>query len=333
MVYVSYYNYTLILLSTTFRCTTNEKKLYKESQLDFTHALREDEFIPTLGKSEEEIIFFVSYSRKDKKDVELLISELEKTPYPFIFWKDEQNLISGENFKGNIQEAIEECDFGLLMVSENFESQFIVEHELPHFLEMRSSEISKTKVSIPLFINHKNNAIKKLSYINDETLIFSYEDRSFMELHDRKKFIGGLVSEIFKKVKKQQISYKSTIENLQNIDEVSEVDENFISTKAKLGIDDENFIPTKTKLGIDVVKEIKEWSKVVVKDSYTQMLKIERKPGLIRLREEERKLVQIKENIRKYNQDLIIFLETLKKIKWSYRIKKITLRDFNYGGD
>jgi len=235
-----------------FSIIENEEELYKTSQKEFTHALREEEFIPTRGKKQGEIKLFISYSHKDKNDVELLIEKLEKTPYPFVFWKDDNQLISGEKFKGNIKEAIDDCDFGLLMVSENFESKFIVEEELPYFLEMNSSEISKTKVAIPLFINSKENAVQRLNYINNETHIFSYEDRGFIESHDRDKFIEALAEEIFTAIGKQKNTENKIIEDLQNLDEAKDVND--------------NFIPTKAELGIDIVKEIKEWSKIIVKD-------------------------------------------------------------------
>ena len=329
---------------TNFTIIENEKELYRKSQIDSTHALREEEFIPTMGKRQEEIKFFVSYSRKDREDVELLISELEKTPYPFVFWKDDQNLVAGENFKGDIQEAIKECDFGLLMVSENFESEFIVEYELPHFLEMCSSEISKTKASIPLFIKNKKNAIEKLSYINDETLIFAHDDRGFIESRERELFVEGLVGEIFNRVEKQQLQEKQVIDNLQNIDEAKEVEE--------------NFIPTKAEFGVDIVKEIKEWSNISVsktifkcieleeninkieekiKDEYSEL---ERVVSRIKLRKKQDKNKKTKRKISKEERekekikDEEIRLRHLEKIKnlnrekepFDFKLKKLDTR-------
>jgi len=273
-----------------FTIIENEEELYRKSQIDSTHALREEEYIPTMGKQQEDIKLFVSYSRKDKEDVELLISEIEKTPYPFVFWKDDRNLLSGEDFKGDIQQAIKECDFGLLMVSENFESEFIVEHELPHFLEMRSSEISKTKASVPIFINSKSTAIAKLRYINDETLIFSHKDRGFIESRNRDEFVKALISEIFKRFEKEKEKEKQATAQLLNNSEIKELTR--------------DFIPTKAEYGIDIVKEIKEWSNIVVKNTAFQLKNIEENINRIKgkIKNEEAELERIKDRIKSKNK-------------------------------
>ena len=269
-----------------FTIIENEEELYRKSQIDSTHALREEEYISPMGKRQEEIKLFVSYSRKDKEDVELLISELEKTPYPFVFWKDDRSLLSGEDFQGNIQEAIEDCDFGLLMVSENFESEFIVEHELPHFLEIRSSQISKTKASVPLFINNKSTAIEKLSHINNETLIFSHEDRGFIEGRNREEFVNALVEEIFKGVEQEERKQKKATEQLLNNAEIEELNR--------------DFIPTKAEYGIDIVKEIKEWSNIIVEDTVLKLKDIEENINKIRekIKNKEAELERIKDRIK-----------------------------------
>ena len=240
-----------------FTLIENHDMLYIESQVESTDALREDEYIKTMGKEKKEIKFFISYSHKDKENVELLISQLEKKisvlPIIFILWKDKNNLISGENFKGNIQQAIEECDFGLLMVSENFESKFILEHELPNFLEIRSSDIPKIKPSIPLFLNSKASTLENLNHINSEMTIFDYENRGFIESTNREEFIDALINEIFLKYNIENQKRRDVIVELLNSEELKDLDNEFINT-----IGGEN---------IDVVKEVKEWSNIKVKDT------------------------------------------------------------------
>lgn len=285
-----------------FTIIENEEELYRKSQIDSTHALREEEYIPTMGKQQEEIKLFVSYSRRDKGDVELFIAELEKAPYPFVFWRDDRNLVSGEDFKGNIQEAIEECDFGLLMVSENFESEFIVEHELPHFLEIRSSEISKTKASVPLFINSKRNAMEKLSHINDETLIFSYEDRGFIESRNRGEFIDSLIIEIFKRVEGEEKKQKRATEKLLNNSEVEELNR--------------AFIPTKAEYGIDIVMEIKEWSNIIVNDT------------LIKCNHIKNLIDKIEQQIKDTNSTSIEVFS--RKTKWLKKKRNLSFQDYQY---
>lgn len=117
----------------------DDEELYKESQTDSTQSLDQKEFVSLYGKKEEKIKLFVSYSHKDSEYVENLINELEKALPLLEFWKDNEKLISGDKFKKDISSAITEYDYGLLMVSENFESEFIIEHELPYYVEVPSS--------------------------------------------------------------------------------------------------------------------------------------------------------------------------------------------------
>lgn len=242
-----------------FTIIENEDSLYKQSQIESTNALIESEYVPTMAKKQEKIKLFVSYSHKDKEYVEDIINKFESSIYPFEFWKDSEKLISGDNFKGDIRTAIEDYEFGLLMVSENFESDFIIEHELPHFIEIKSSEIKKSRHCIPVCITRKNT-IGKLNHI-DDSIVFTFDEKGYMETLDKDKFIESLASEIFKAVQKQKNKEIKTITSLQNHTEADEVKKNFINTKAE---DD-----------IDVVKEIKEWSYISVESKKEEMKKIE----------------------------------------------------------
>jgi len=252
-----------------FSILENEEELYKKSQIDSTHALREKEYIPTMGKIQKEIKLFVSYSRKDKEYVEALISDLEQTPYPFNFWKDDsenidfddikntkeflkvfqfwkddEQLVSG-NSLNKIHDAIQECDFGLLMVSENYESNFIVQYELPYFIEFQSSKIQKSKPSVPLFIKTKKE-IEKLNYIN-ETLVFSYKDQGYMETLRKEEYIEALSQEILKAFHNRDKEQKQIVSKLYNDSDVKELNKFFVKTQSDKGI--------------DVVHEIKNWAK------------------------------------------------------------------------
>lgn len=85
------------------------------------------------------IKIFVSYARANR---DLATRFLEKfreqvTPskkYKYIFWRDTEILV-GEKWHDEIQEALKECNLGLLLVSPAFlGSQYINEHELPKFV-------------------------------------------------------------------------------------------------------------------------------------------------------------------------------------------------------
>ena len=195
-----------------FSIIENKETLYKQSQIDATNSFNNTEYVTTYAKSNEKIKLFVSYSHKDKDYVIDIINKLENSPYPFEFWRDNNELISGDLFKGEIQNAINEFDIGLLMVSENFESNFIKENELPHYIEMKNSTISKSKLSIPICISTKN-CINKLNYITEST-IFTFNEKGYMESLEKDVFIQNLISEIFEVINKRYLKHNNLIEQL-----------------------------------------------------------------------------------------------------------------------
>ncbi|MBB5031480.1 toll/interleukin-1 receptor domain-containing protein [Prosthecobacter vanneervenii] len=83
--------------------------------------------------------YFVSYTRTDGDLPEKLLKELDKlfgacAEFEFKRWQD-THILPGEKWHAEIQGAIEECDFGLLLVSPAFlGNAYISEHELPHFV-------------------------------------------------------------------------------------------------------------------------------------------------------------------------------------------------------
>ncbi len=85
------------------------------------------------------IRYFISYAHADKKFKEDLLKRLQTRlaiaeGYQFEPWQD-TDLILGEHWKAEIQQAIKDCHFGLLLVSPEFlASKFISENELPYFL-------------------------------------------------------------------------------------------------------------------------------------------------------------------------------------------------------
>ncbi len=83
--------------------------------------------------------YFVSYTRADGDLSEKLLKELDKlfgacAEFEFRRWQD-THILPGENWHAEIQGAISECDFGLLLVSPAFlGNDYISTHELPHFV-------------------------------------------------------------------------------------------------------------------------------------------------------------------------------------------------------
>jgi len=83
--------------------------------------------------------YFLSYARADIEDVTrfngVFAPQLATSAdYKFERWMD-TDILPGEKWNEQIQAAVKECDFGLLLISPNFlSSPYILAHELPAFL-------------------------------------------------------------------------------------------------------------------------------------------------------------------------------------------------------
>jgi len=97
--------------------------------------------IPQMAQSQgrRTLQYFVSYAHVDEEEAKRLLALLKDhfnsaKGYEFIPWID-QNILPGERWHAEIQRAIADCDFGLLLVSPAFlASRYITQDELPHFL-------------------------------------------------------------------------------------------------------------------------------------------------------------------------------------------------------
>ncbi|WP_044188257.1 TIR domain-containing protein, partial [Hyalangium minutum] len=93
--------------------------------------------VNTPGK--RKVRFFVSYAHDNRTLVDALVKELKthfaaSARYELIDWID-QDILLGDKWRQSIEQGIQSCDFGLLMVSPSFfASKFIREKELPHFV-------------------------------------------------------------------------------------------------------------------------------------------------------------------------------------------------------
>ncbi|MBL8233127.1 MAG: TIR domain-containing protein, partial [Bryobacterales bacterium] len=86
--------------------------------------------------------YFVSYAQADRKHVKALFDLLgplftAASEFAFERWSD-QDILPGERWREEIEQAMRECDLGLLLVSPNFlASKFITKEELPYFLQWK----------------------------------------------------------------------------------------------------------------------------------------------------------------------------------------------------
>jgi len=98
----------------------------------------------------KDIRFFVSYARSNKGLANSFLDKLREMlgaskRHEYILWRD-TGLEVGEEWEKQILDAIDNCDFGLLLVSPAFlSSKFISEKELPIF-------VSGKKPSIPVML-------------------------------------------------------------------------------------------------------------------------------------------------------------------------------------
>jgi len=108
--------------------------------------------MPNMEKIElkKKIKFFVSYAHSNKELAKSFLEKLREMLAPskkheYFLWRD-TGLEVGEEWEKQILEAIDHCDFGLLLVSPGFlASKFITEKELPVF-------VSGEKPSIPVML-------------------------------------------------------------------------------------------------------------------------------------------------------------------------------------
>ena len=87
----------------------------------------------------KKISFFVSYAHRNQQLANGFIEKLKDVlapskRYEYALWKDDA-LVIGESWKTQIIKAIDECGFGLLLISPAFlASEFITKNELPSFV-------------------------------------------------------------------------------------------------------------------------------------------------------------------------------------------------------
>ncbi len=125
--------------------------------------------------------FFVSYAHADRALVDALLRELEKqyraaSHYEYRVWRDGQ-IPLGARWREAIEAATRECDFGLVLVSPALlASEFVRDHELPHFVGERAA-----KPVLPVGLDKVDFRHHDLGGLQEHQ-IFLKEGRSFGEL-------------------------------------------------------------------------------------------------------------------------------------------------------
>ena len=158
--------------------------------------------MPTLFK------YFVSYAHKDKELVDQLLYLLKtqlkivKNSH-FIVW-DDQKIVLGKLWKNEITTAINESDFGILMLSPNFfASDFIVEEELTHFLLQNNGKTQILKSIVPVGLKPINlDGSRDLKGVENVQLFIDQNGRWFNQTkgHIKDAFAEQLANQILIKL-------------------------------------------------------------------------------------------------------------------------------------
>ena len=95
--------------------------------------------------AKRKVTLFVSYARANRVLASKFLDRFRDSVgparnYSYSFWRDGDILV-GEGWHEEIQQAIEKSDLGLLLISPAFlASQYIAENELPKFVGLRSKK-------------------------------------------------------------------------------------------------------------------------------------------------------------------------------------------------
>jgi len=147
--------------------------------------------------------FFVSYAHRNKQLANCLVQDLMEVMRPsrsheYQLWSDSAILV-GENWQKEIEEAIDQCSIGLLLVSPAFlGSKFICEEELPKLMG-RSETIAVPVMLWPVDLElHDLKGLERLQ-------IFRYRGKRYLDYRaygecksgaPRKEFVHELFRQI-----------------------------------------------------------------------------------------------------------------------------------------
>ncbi|MBU4308026.1 MAG: toll/interleukin-1 receptor domain-containing protein [Candidatus Aminicenantes bacterium] len=150
----------------------------------------------------KKITFFVSYARANKELANRFLTKFQEqlTPskkFEYVLWKDVEILV-GEKWHEEIQDAIKICRLGLFLVSPAFlGSQYIQKHELPKFIKGGSKAIIPIMLQPVDFDRHDLKGLEKVQ-------IFRLEGKQFQSPKAYGDCVGNqrnrFVHELFKQV-------------------------------------------------------------------------------------------------------------------------------------
>lgn len=154
----------------------------------------------SLEATKQPVHFFLSYAHDDDGDVPRLLEFLNEQLGPSLRYRYETwadwKIELGTGWRQAIEDAIEQCDFGLLLVSPNFlASPFIQKEELPKLL--------REKPVIPVCVRQVNFKLHALPGLDEKQIFFLAESPAWKRSFDkcsttklRREFAARLHEEI-----------------------------------------------------------------------------------------------------------------------------------------
>lgn len=164
----------------------------------------------------QKIQYFVSYAHRNSALAQNFIERLDDVLAPskrfeYSRWQD-TDLILGDEWKAQIIKAIENCDFGLLLISPAFlASSFITKSELPKF-------VSGEKASVPVMLQPVDFDRHDLKGLEKEQIFRfapkgSANPKAYAECrsHRRDAFVLELFRQIERKLEVSTSSSKTVV--------------------------------------------------------------------------------------------------------------------------
>jgi TolB-like protein len=169
---------------------------------------------PAVGTSADQskptVRYFVSYSHNDKELAADLFRRLRprlksRTAYEFQDWQD-SDIPLGSDWHEQIQQAIRECDFGLLLVSPDFlASSYISKSELPHFVSPDGKMPETFKRVVPVALKAVMDDSVDLRGLQHRQIFLDSGGKAYAERARRRDaFVDELVAKIIQLLQTNQ---------------------------------------------------------------------------------------------------------------------------------
>jgi pentatricopeptide repeat protein len=168
-----------------------------------------DEDMP-VDQSRRTVRYFVSYAHNDKELAADLLRRLKprlktRTAYEFQDWQD-SDIPLGSDWHEQIQQAVRECDFGLLLVSPDFlASSYISKNELPHFVLPDGKTTETVKRVVPVALKAVLDDSVDLRGLQHRQIFLDSGGKAYAERARRRDaFVDELVAKIIQLLQTNQ---------------------------------------------------------------------------------------------------------------------------------